>query len=110
MSKDTPPPSQSGKMPVQIPSTLKPTYANFALITNSRSEIIMDFAQVMPQVPGAQVQTRIVMTSFNAKLLLRALTEHMARFESQHGEIELPEGSSLADELFRSPSDNPKDE
>ena len=72
--------------------------------------IIMDFAQVMPQVPGAQVQTRIVMTAFNAKLLLRALTEHMTRFEAQHGEIDLPEGSSLADELFRPPSNDPKDE
>jgi len=83
MSNDAPPPPKSGKMPVQIPANLEPTYANFALITNSRSEIIMDFAQVMPQVPGAQVQTRIIMTAFNAKLLLRALTEHMARFESQ---------------------------
>jgi hypothetical protein len=42
------------------------------------------------------------MTAFNAKLLHRALTDHITRFEERFGEIELPEGTSLADQLFRS--------
>ena len=90
-----------GRLPIQLPADLKPTYANFALITHSRSEILIDFAQLMPQVPQARVQTRIVMTAFNAKLLMRALTEHIGRYEAQFGEIEIPEGSSLAEQLFR---------
>lgn len=97
---------QAGRVRVQIPPDLEPTYANFALITHSRSEIVIDFAQVLPQISQAKVRNRVVMTAFNAKLLLRALTEHMARFEAQHGEIVLPEGTSLADQLFRPPSPN----
>jgi hypothetical protein len=97
-------PKAEGRLRVHLPSDLEPTYANFALITHSRSEIVIDFAQVMPQVPRARVNHRVVMTAFNAKLLLRALGEHISRFEAQHGEIELPEGGSLADQLFRQAS------
>ena len=101
MSKTAKQPPQGGRLPIQIPGSLSPIYANFALVTNSRSEIVIDFAQVMPQMPQARVQARIVMTPFNTKLLLRALKEHMDRFEAQQGEIEIPENSSLADQLFK---------
>jgi hypothetical protein len=104
MTDQSPKPPRVGRVPIHLPPDLQPIYSNFALITNSRSEIVIDFAQVMPQKQHAQVQSRVVMTSFNAKLLLRALTEHMARFEAQHGEIDLPEGSSLADQLFKPPT------
>ncbi|HUS85263.1 MAG TPA: DUF3467 domain-containing protein [Anaerolineales bacterium] len=110
MTKKTPEPHVSGRMPVHLPVDLKPTYVNFALITNSRSEIVIDLAQVMPQIPQARVQTRVVMTALNAKLLLRALGDHMARFESQHGEIELPKGNTLADQLFKSHTDENDEE
>ena len=100
MSPEAKPP-QSGRLPIQLPADLNPIYANFALITHSRSEIMIDFAQMMPQIPQARVKARIVMTAFNAKLLLRALGEHVGRYEAQFGEIAIPEGSSLADQLFR---------
>jgi hypothetical protein len=86
---------------VQLPSNLDPVYAIFALITNSASEIVIDFAQLMPQMPQARVRARIVMTPINAKLVLRALGERIGRFEAQYGEIVIPEGSGLADQLFR---------
>lgn len=108
-SKPKKPPAQ-GHLRIHLPPDLEPTYANFALITHSRSEIVIDFAQVMPQAPQARVRSRVVMTALNAKLLLRALTEHIARFESQHGEIVLPEGTSLADQLFRSAPPEGSDE
>ena len=110
MTKTSKQPPKGGRLPVQIPGNLSPTYANFALVTNSRSEIVLDFAQVMPQMPQARVQARIVMTPFNAKLLDRALREHMERFESQFGEIELPEGSTLADQLFKPTPPDPEKE
>ena len=94
-------PRRGGRVQVHIPNDLEPTYSNFALITHSRSEIVIDFAQILPQVPRAKVRQRIVLTALNAKLLLRALSEHLARFESVHGEIVIPEGTSLADQLFR---------
>jgi len=110
MTKKPQKPQAGGRMPVHLPADLKPTYANFALITNSRSEIVLDLAQVMPQIPQARVQTRVVMTVLNAKLLLRALNDHIARFEAQHGEIEIPKDNTLANQLFKSPPDETEDE
>lgn len=108
MSKKSGKPPSAGRIRVNLPSQLKATYSNFALISHSRSEFIIDYAQILPQVAQANVLARVVMTAFNTKLLLRALTEHMARFEAEHGEIELPEGTSLADQLFRGiPPDSP---
>ena len=95
-------PPRGGRMPIQIPENLEPTYANFVLISNSRSEIVLDFAQILPQTKHARVRNRVVMTAFNAKLLHRALGDHIAKFEQRFGEIDLPEGTSLADQLFRS--------
>jgi hypothetical protein len=110
MSKTSKKPPAGGRLPVQIPGNLSATYANFALVTNSRSEIVIDFAQVMPQTPQARVQARIVMTPFNTKLLLRALKEHMDRFETQFGEIDVPDSTSLADQLFKPTTPDPDKE
>jgi hypothetical protein len=95
----------AGRVPVQVPADLEAIYSNFALITYTPSEIVVDFAQVLPQVPLARVRARVVMTPTNAKLLLRALHDHLARFEARFGEISVPEGRTLADHLFRAPSD-----
>ena len=104
-------PPAGGRVQVHMPSDLEPTYSNFALITHSRSEIVIDFAQILPQVPQARVRQRIVLTALNAKLLWRALGENLARFEAMHGEIVVPEGTSLADQLFRPhTSDSDEDE
>ena len=115
MSKSAEKPKVPGHIRVNLPQQLQATYSNFALISHSRSEFIIDYAQILPQVAQANVLARVVMTAFNTKLLLRALTEHMARFEAEHGEIELPEGTSLADQLFKgvppdSPDSKPADE
>ena len=95
----------AARVRVQLPKDLQPIYSNFAMITNSPSEIVIDFAQVMPQIPEARVQARVIMTPRNAKLLLRAIHEHLGRFETQYGEIDTSgPGPSLADQLFLSPS------
>jgi hypothetical protein len=93
-------PSPAGRIKVHLPADLEPIYANLALITHSPSEIVLDYAQVMPQNPRAKVKSRVVMTPINAKFLLRALGEHLARYEAQHGEIKMPQGPTLADQLF----------
>ncbi len=36
------------------------TYANLAIITHSSSEFILDFVRVMPGIPKAGVQSRII--------------------------------------------------
>jgi hypothetical protein len=101
MPSHTQDPPAASRLRFRVPGDLEPTYANLAAITHSASEILIDFAQVMPQVPEARVKSRIVLTPMNAKLLLNALGEHLSRFEAQHGEIKLPDRPSLAEHLFR---------
>lgn len=99
------------RLPVKLPADLKPHYANLAMITNSASEIVIDFAQVLPRMAHANVSARVIMTAMNAKLLLKALSEHMARYEAKFGEIELPERPDLADQLFgQAPPEPPAEE
>ena len=67
------------------------TYANLAIITHSSSEFIVDFVRVMPGLPKAGVQSRIVLTPEHAKRLMYALQENVAKFERQFGPIRMPE-------------------
>jgi hypothetical protein len=86
---------------LEIPADLSAIYANFALITHTSWEVFVDFAQILPNIPKARVRARIVMTPTNAKLLLNALQDNIARYEAQYGEIALPaRAQSLADRLF----------
>lgn len=101
MTQESQGPPASGRMSIRVPADLAPIYANLAVITHSPSEILIDFAQALPGVAEARVKGRVVMTPLNAKLLLKALGEHLGRYESQHGEIQVPEGGSLAEHLFK---------
>ncbi len=64
-------------------------YANLAMIMHSPTEIIIDFARVMPRLPKAKVLSRIIMTPMHAKLLHKALTDNIKKFEQQFGEIKM---------------------
>ena len=67
------------------------TYANLAIITHSSSEFILDFVRVMPGVPKAGVQSRIIVAPEHAKRLLRALEDNIAKYERAFGPIRLQE-------------------
>lgn len=67
------------------------TYANLAIITHSTSEFILDFVRIMPGLPKAGVQSRIVMTPENAKRLLFALQDNIVKYEKNFGTIQMPE-------------------
>lgn len=82
---------------IELPKDLEATYANFALLSHTPSELFLDFAQMMPNTPNAKIKTRVVMTPLNAKLLHRALTENLKKFEEKYGEIELPEHNIMID-------------
>lgn len=90
MNKDRPQ-AQPMQINVELPAELEAVYANFAMITHSASEIVIDFARLLPNVPRARVYARIIMTPMNAKLLHRALGENLSKFEAQFGEIKTPE-------------------
>jgi len=85
------PAGQPMQINIELPADLEAIYANFALITHSPSEVILDFARLLPGAPKAKVYARIVMTPMNAKSLHRALGENLENFEKQFGEIKTPE-------------------
>ncbi|MCP4631333.1 MAG: DUF3467 domain-containing protein [candidate division Zixibacteria bacterium] len=64
-------------------------YSNFAVIMFSPSEIIYDFARMMPGVQKGKVFSRIIMTPQNAKTFLNALQDNIKKFENQFGEIKI---------------------
>jgi hypothetical protein len=92
--KEQPQPMQIN---VELPGDLEAVYANFAMITHSPSEVVIDFARILPNVPKAKVYARVILTPMNAKLLLRALTENLSKFEAQFGEIKTPEQGFAGD-------------
>ena len=65
-------------------------YANFAIITHSSSDFVVDFARVLPGVPKAQVKSRVILAPEHAKRLLGALQENIMRYEKAFGPIKIP--------------------
>jgi hypothetical protein len=65
------------------------TYSNLAIINHSNTEFVVDFVRIMPGVPKAKVQSRIILTPHHAKRLLIALTENISRYEEVFGKIEV---------------------
>jgi hypothetical protein len=105
------PPKPAGPI-LELPPGVDPQYVNLARIAHSPSDIVIDFAHLMPGEPRARIRSRVVMTPLNAKLLLRALTDNIARYEAAYGEIPVPVNSTLADNLFRpfqQPPEPPKE-
>lgn len=68
--------------------TASGTYANLAMINHSNSEFVVDFIQMMPGMPKAQVKSRIILTPQHAKRLMQALRDNVQKFERQFGEIQ----------------------
>jgi len=95
--------------PLEFPRDLIIEYVNLVRIAHSPSEIVFDFAHMLPGNPAAQVQSRIVMSPLGTKLFYRALGENLSKYEAAFGEIKIPGGESLADQLFRHnpPPDKP---
>jgi hypothetical protein len=100
---ETPKPSPKPP-PLEVPEGLQPLYANLVRITHSPSELVYDFARMLPGSTPAEVQARILMSPLSAKLFHRALGENLSKYEANYGEIKIPGGSSsLAEHLFRPP-------
>lgn len=87
-------PTQKKKLNIDLPEDqAQGTYSNLAVITHSPVEFVLDFAQVMPGMPKAQVRSRIILAPHHAKRLLQALSENVQRFEQQQGPIQAPKGN-----------------
>ncbi|MBO6118149.1 MAG: DUF3467 domain-containing protein [Bacteroidales bacterium] len=62
-------------------------YSNLQIVQHSPTEFIVDFVQIMPNVPKAQVKSRIILNPVHAKKLLHALQENLTRYEMTFGQI-----------------------
>lgn len=69
-------------------------YANFAIITHSSSDFVLDFARVLPGLPKAAVRSRVILAPEHAKRLLAALQENIMRYERSFGPIKIPNQES----------------
>ena len=90
-------PREPRQVNVEIPADLEAVYSNFVMLTHSPSEVVLDFARLLPRTPKAKVHARIIMTPMNAKLLHKALEENLAKYEERFGKIK------LADQTFEEP-------
>jgi hypothetical protein len=90
-------------IPLEFPPNLPVEYVNLVRIAHSASELVFDFAHLLPGAPAAQVRSRLIMSPLSAKLFFRALADNLAKFEHSFGEIPVPGDSTLADSLFRHP-------
>ena len=83
--------NQQGQMQIELPQDVaQGEYANFAIITHSSSDFVIDFARVLPGVPKAQVKSRVIIAPEHAKRLLGALQENIMRYEHEFGPIRIP--------------------
>jgi len=110
MTTPTPPQPPPG-LRVEVPADLEALYSNLARISHSASDFLIDFAQILHGENKATVRARVLMTPLNAKFLLRALTENLARYEAVFGEINVPQNPTLAENLFKpfQPPESPKE-
>ena len=87
---------------LEVPSESEAIYSNQVLIAHTPSELVFNFAQMLPGNKTAKVKAQVMMSPIGAKLLYKALGENLSKYEANFGEIKLPGGPSLADHLFRS--------
>ncbi len=72
------------------PDVANGTYSNLVIVSHNPTEMILDFAQMLPGIEGAMVRERIIMNPVHAKRLLAALNDNIKKYEQQFGTIVEP--------------------
>ena len=82
---------QQGQLQLELPQEVaQGEYANFAIISHSSSDFVIDFARVLPGVPKSSVRSRVILAPEHAKRLLNAMQENIMRYEREFGTIKIP--------------------
>lgn len=71
------------------PEIARGVYSNFAIISHSRAEFVMDLAASLPGVDKPQVVSRAILAPEHAKRLMLALQDNVMRYEKEFGTISL---------------------
>ena len=75
--------NNKGQLQIDLPQEVaQGEYANFAIITHSSSDFILDFARILPGLPKATVKSRVILAPEHAKRLLMALQDNVVKYEN----------------------------
>ena len=69
-------------------------YANFAVVTHSPAEFVIDYIRVLPGMTKSKVKSRIIMAPMHAKTLMMALQDNIKKYENKFGEIKISKGTT----------------
>ena len=76
------------QLSIELPEQIaEGVYSNLAIISHSPTEFVVDFVQIIPNVPKAKVRSRVILAPQHAKRLLAALQDNVAKYEAQFGHI-----------------------
>lgn len=89
------------RIAVEFPKDLDAVYSNGVLLTNTQSEVVVDFLQILPRTNKGKAVARVILPPLHAKRLHEILGQSLIKFEDQFGEIKLP--PTIVDELFSGP-------
>ena len=82
MDKDS---SKKHQIKIEIDENIgQGEYVNFAVVTHSIAEFIMDFIRVLPGVPKSKVKSRIVISPIHAKTFMLALEDNIKKARAVH--------------------------
>ena len=80
----------SNQVKISVPTEVEDgVYSNFAVITHSSAEFIIDFIRMLPNGGSPKVKSRVVMAPEHAKRLMYALSDNVAKYEKVNGPINL---------------------
>ncbi|MCD4750318.1 MAG: DUF3467 domain-containing protein [Thermoanaerobaculales bacterium] len=87
--------SEKPKPPNQPHLTIEPTvsmgqYTNFVSIAHNYTEVLFDFGRTLPGRKDIPVVSRLIMTPFHAKQLLKALKHNIELYERKFGKLTDP--------------------
>ena len=90
---------QQGLQIELTPDKAQGEYANFAIITHSSSEFIVDFARMLPGLPKAQVRSRVILAPEHAERLLGACRRTSCAMSASLDRLKCPNRSRAAPSL-----------
>jgi hypothetical protein len=64
-------------------------YVNFAIVTHSVAEFVLDFIRILPGLNKSKVKSRVVISPMHAKTFLKALQDNIDKYENKFGEIKV---------------------
>jgi hypothetical protein len=81
---------------IQIPPAVQNgAYANLTFVSHTETEFVFDFVYVLPHEPRGVVRSRVIASPKQARRMLAALQDNVARYEQRYGAIDNGTGSPV---------------